>query len=232
MQHQNLRAVLLFGPPGSGKGTQADLLSARFGFVHLDSSRVLEEWFRNVLDSKYVEIDGKKYYAGDERKLWESGILMSPPVVAHLMKEKIRQVHGAGKSMVTSGSLRTLYEAEQLYPVMKELYGGNISVFSLALHPEQSVYRNSRRRVCELMRHSILANEETKGLSRCPLDGSALVKREGLDDEETIKVRLKEYAERTKPVFEYLERMDISIKQVDGNQSVAEVFNDIQHDFN
>lgn len=223
-----LRAVLLFGPPGSGKGTQADLLSTKFGFVHLDSSMALEEWFRNVDDKDSVQVDGKKYYAGDERKLWETGILVSPPVVVHIMKEKIRQIHDARKSVVTSGSLRTLYEAKALFPLLEELYGkSNISVLYLKLDPEQSIYRNSHRRICELMRHSILANDETNKLSLCPLDGSPLIKREGLDSVETIKVRLKEYKERTEPVFEYVTNAGLSIVAIDSNQSVAEVFDSI-----
>ena len=229
--NKSLRAVLLFGPPGSGKGTQADLLATRLGFFHVDSSKALEEWFRNVDDEEAIEVDGQKYYALDERKLWEGGILMSPPVVAHIMQEKIRQVHSAAKDIVTSGSLRTLYEATHLYPILEELYGKeNIMAFFLKLDEEQSIYRNSHRRICELVRHSILWSEETEKLLHCPLDGSTLVKRENLDDEETIKIRLREYAERTEPVFAYLEKNEISLKEIDGNRPVAPVFQDIQHD--
>ena len=229
--NKSLRAVLLFGPPGSGKGTQADLVATRLGFFHVDSSKTLEEWFRNVDDEEAIEVDGQKSYALDERKLWEGGILMSPPVVAHIMQEKIRQVHSGGKNIVTSGSLRTLYEAAHLYPILEELYGKeNIMAFFLKLDANQSIYRNSHRRICELVRHSILWNEETEKLLHCPLDGSTLVKRANLDDEETIKIRLKEYEERTEPVFAYLEGNGISIKEIDGNRSAAPVFHDIQHD--
>ena len=88
---------------------------------------------------------------------------MSPPVVAHIMQEKIRQVHSAAKDIVTSGSLRTLYEATHLYPILEELYGKeNITAFFLKLDEEQSIYRNSHRRICELVRHSILWSEETE----------------------------------------------------------------------
>jgi adenylate kinase len=230
---EDLQIILLFGPPGSGKGTQADLLAAKFGFLHLDSSKALEEWFRNVQDEEYVEVEGKKYYALEERKLWEGGVLMSPPVVAYIMQEKIKQLHQSGKDIVTSGSLRTLYEAEYLYPIIEELYGKeNLSIFSLKIDADQSIYRNSHRRICELMRHSIISSEETKNLTICPIDGSKLLQREGLDDAETIKVRLKEYAERTEPVFEYLQESGLVIKQVDGDRSVAEVFKDIQNDLN
>ena len=204
------------------------MISTKFGFFHLDSSKALEEWFRNVDNSAAIEVDGRKYYALEERKLWEGGMLMSPPVVAHIMQEKIRQVHSSQKDVVTSGSLRTLYEAEHLYPILEELYKKeNIRVFSLKLNAEQSIYRNSHRRICELVRHSILWNEETEKLSLCPLDGSRLVKRAGLDDVETIKTRLKEYAERTEPVFEYLAKNGIAIREIDGDRAVAQVFNDI-----
>ena len=62
------------------------------------------------------------------------------------------------------------------------------------------------------MRHSILFNKETENLTICPLDGSKLVKREGLDDPETIKVRLKQYKERTFPMVEYFEKNRFKIK--------------------
>ena len=218
----------MFGPPGSGKGTQAGLLADHSGFYHLDSSRALEAWFRNVKDEDYVVVEGKKYYAGEERKLWEGGILMSPPVVAHIMKEEIRRLHEAQRNIVTSGSLRTLYEAEQLFPFLKALYGdNNVVAYWIELDADQSVYRNSHRRICELMRHSILSNEETKNLAVCPIDGSKLMRREGLDNAETIKTRLKEYAERTMPVLDYLRSNGCPIREVNGNRSVASVFEDI-----
>jgi len=227
---KSLQAILLFGPPGSGKGTQADLLAAYSGFYHLDSSRVLEAWFRNVKDEEYVEVEGKKYYAGEERKLWEGGVLMSPPVVVHLMQEEIRHLHESGRNIVTSGSLRTLYEAEHLYPVLKTLYGEkHVMAYFIELDADQSIHRNSHRRICELMRHSILSNEETKNLTICPVDGSKLLRREGLDDAETIKIRLKEYTERTEPVLEYLRSEGCPVGDVIGERSVADVFRDINN---
>jgi adenylate kinase family enzyme len=77
------------------------------------------------------------------------------------------------------------------------------------------------------MRHSILFNPETEKLSICPLDGSKLVRREGLDEPETIKVRLKEYAERTYPIFDFFAKHGFNIKKVNGEQSVAQVYKDV-----
>ena len=77
------------------------------------------------------------------------------------------------------------------------------------------------------MRHPIIYNEETIHLTKCPLDGSSLIKRKGLDEPETIKVRLREYKERTFPLVECFKRQGLKVKEVFGSGSVAEVFEDI-----
>jgi len=74
------------------------------------------------------------------------------------------------------------------------------------------------------MRHPILYSKETKNLKVCCLDGSKLVKRKGLDDPETIKVRLKEYQERTFPLIEYFKEKRLKVRKVNGKGSVANVF--------
>ncbi len=103
----------------------------------------------------------------------------------------------------------------------------NIKVILLKLSAEESIYRNSHRKICELMRHPVLHNKETIKLTICPLDGSKLQKRKGLDDPETIKIRLKEYQEKTLPVINYFKKEGLKIREVNGEQSVAEVFKDI-----
>jgi len=77
------------------------------------------------------------------------------------------------------------------------------------------------------MRHSILFNKETENLTTCPLDGSRLVKRKDLDAPETIKVRIKEYTERTLPMIEYFKKNNIKVKKINGEQTVSDVFKDI-----
>ena len=77
------------------------------------------------------------------------------------------------------------------------------------------------------MRHSILFNDETKTLSLCPLDGSKLVKRESLDDPETIKVRIKEYTERTLPMLDYFNKNGFQVNKINGERYIAEVHEDI-----
>jgi len=221
------KVIILMGPPGSGKGTQADLLAERLNFFHLETSKILEEKFRGNLKGSIL-IEGKKYSFLKEKKLWEEGKLCSPPFVTYLIIQKIKELKKAGKNLVLSGSPRTLYEAERVIPVLEKLYGKkNIKVFFLEISPKETIFRNSHRRICQLMRHPILYLKENEKLKRCPLDGSRLIKRGKLDKPETIKVRLKEYKERTFPVIEYLKKRKIKVEKINGSPPPAIVFEKI-----
>lgn len=234
LKFKNKKVVILLGPPGSGKGTQAGLLSESFGLYHFETSKILERKFKKAGESpenskeRFVETDGKKYDVLEEYRIWKSGVLCSPPFVTYLVKTEIEELWRRGESLVISGSPRTLGEGKELVPLLKKLFSKeNIKIVLIGLSPEETIFRNSHRKICELMRHPLIYNKETEQLTMCPLDGSKLVKRKGLDDSETIKVRLKEYQERTIPLIDYLEREKLEIKKVNGEQSVADVFKDI-----
>ena len=109
-------------------------------------------------------------------------------------------------------------------PLLEELYESNITVLRMRLSFEASLWRNSHRRICSLMRHPIIYNEETKSLTMCPLDGSNLIKRGHLDDPETIKVRWGEFKNRTLPILDYFKAQGIKIKEINAEQSVETVF--------
>ena len=220
--------VILFGPPGAGKGTQASLLAEKLSLYYLETSKIIEESFDKAKKNDFIKVGKEKYFLSDEKKLWKAGILCSPPFVAQLVKNKINELFKAGESLVLAGSPRTLYEGKEVNPLLKKLYGKeNIKVVLIKLKGADSIFRNSHRRICELMRHPILYNKETIHLTRCPLDGSKLMKRKGLDDPETIKVRLREYEERTFPLVKLFKKQGLKVKEVSGSGSVAQVFNDI-----
>ncbi len=220
--------IIILGSPGSGKGTQAELISSVFNLHYFETSKILEDRFKKVGDNDYIEADGEKFYTKDEKNHWMTGLLVSPPFVTRLVIEEIDGLHEQGKGICFSGSPRTLYEGEKVVPHLKKLYGTeNIKVVFLQVTPEDTIYRNSNRRICSLMRHPILYSKDTENLEFCPIDGSKLLKREGLDDPETIKVRIKEFEERTMPLIELFEREGLSVNRIDGSRPPADVFEEI-----
>jgi adenylate kinase len=222
------QVIILFGQPGAGKGTQAEILAEKTGYYHFESSKIIEACFANESQDKVFEIEGETFKVKDEKKRWEAGLLNSPPFVVFLMVKKINDLAREGKSIIFSGSPRTVYEAEREIPLFKELYGlENIRFVLLEITAETTIFRNSHRRICELIRHSILFTKETETLTLCPLDGSKLVKRKGLDDSETIIKRLEVFKAETYPVIKVIEKQGLHLNKVNGEQSVSDVHKDI-----
>jgi len=221
------KVILLFGPPGAGKGTQSELLASKFYFYNLDTSRVLEEKFKNAKPGEKIAINGREYSVDEEAVKRRKGVLCAVEFTAYLMNKRITEIHSLGKSLILSGSPRSMPEAEIEMPLLEELYGKeNINIFFLKLPQEQTIFRNSNRRICELMRHSILYIPENANLKRCPLDGSRLIHRD-LDNVETIKLRLEEYEQTTAPLEDYYRREGLNIKNIDADQYVENVFDNI-----
>ncbi len=228
------QVIIVFGPPGAGKGTQSELLSEKMGLFSLESSKIIEREFKKLealpQDSaeRFVECFGEKIDVFSEMENWKKGILTSPPFATTLIMREIKRIFEEGESLIMSGSPRTVYEAEKEMPLLVELYGKeNIKIILIEISPETTAHRNVNRKICELMRHSILHNEETEKITLCPIDGSKLVKREGLDNPETIKTRLVQYKERTLPLFEYFKSEQFNINKINGERSIAEVHGEI-----
>lgn len=224
---KNFLVIIILGPPGSGKGTQAELLAEKLNIFHLETSKIIETNLKDIKKSDFVAIKGNRYYLTDEKKIRESGGLMSSPLITFWMKNKVKELQKEGKGIIFSGSPRTLDEGKELTPFLKNLYGTkNIKIILLELSAKESIWRNSHRKTCQLMRHPILFVKETKKLTKCPFDGSKLLFRKD-DTPEVIKVRLREYKERTFPLIELFKKQGLNIKRVNGEQSVANVFDDI-----
>lgn len=221
-KHQKI-IVIIIGPPGAGKGTQAELLADKLNLYSFETSKVLEESWIDANKDDYLKADGKKYFLLKEKQLFDSGKLCSPPFVTLVVKRKIKQLFEQGKGIVFSGSPRTVYEGKKLMPFLIDLYGlNNILALELKVSDQEAIWRNTRRRICKNCRYPVPYTLETKNLKKCPKCGGELVTRT-LDTEQTMKTRLKEYKQRTHPLFEYFKQVGIKVKQVNGEQSIEDV---------
>jgi len=219
--------LIIIGSPGAGKGTQANLLSEKLGFYHFQNSKIIGRIIDQAEPGSFVEVDGKKYYFEQQKKLREQGKLWDPPFFTHFLIQKIQELHQEGKEVVFDGTPRTLYEGQRTIPLLKELYGAeNMDVIFIEITEDEAIFRNSHRRECKLVRHPVLYSEETAKLTKCQLDGSELIERKD-DDPEVIKTRLREFRERTMPLLKFLEEQKLRVHKIDGSPSPVEVFNSI-----
>jgi len=224
------KVIILFGPPGAGKGTQSELLSEKMGLYLFETSKILEEEFKKAerfskeSPERFVKFEGERFDVLQEKEIWERGELCSPPWVTYLCVREFKRLASEGINLVIAGSPRTVYEAEREMPVLEQLYGKeHIAIVLIEISAQVTIFRNAHRKICELMRHSILFNAQTERLTQCPLDGSKIVRRKGLDDPKTITTRLEEYKKRTAPLFKYFKEQGFDVKKVNGEKSVAEV---------
>jgi len=227
-----MKAVIIMGPPGAGKGTQAELVARKFGFFHFDTGRVLERMFyfdhQEWADKKEFEY---------EKKLFTTGKLNTPSFVLAMITKKIERFARNEENLVFSGSPRTEFEAfdgdkkNGMIQVLERLYGkDNIMPFLLEISEEESIRRNSNRVICSVCGLPVLS---IKGVdvSVCPFCGGKLRKRV-LDNPETMKVRLDEYNHRTKPVLDGLINMGYVIHHINGEVLPYKVFESIATDIN
>lgn len=211
-------AVILYGPPGAGKGTQANLLASRLGITHFDSGKFLESVIHDPARQKEKIIM-------HERKLFDDGILMTPSFVLREVAKGTKRIEKAGFGVVFSGSPRTMHEAEGFIPILERHYGkNNIFVFELRIPPAETMRRNSKRMVCSVCGYTLLTKYyPTAHPKYCPVCAGPFYKRT-LDDPSVITIRLKEYRERTQPIFAFLKKRGYRIRILDATLAPYKVF--------
>ncbi len=222
MKVLNKKAVIIYGPPGSGKGTQAELLVKKFNFVHFDTGRYIE----TLVNTPGWEKDP---VLKRERKFFDSGQLCTPSWVLKITKNFVKRVAKLGFSIVFSGSPRTLYEAfgkknNGLLKNLEENYGKeNIFVIFLKVRDSVSLKRNSHRLVCSVCGLPLLAGVKVKNCAFC----AGSMRTRSLDKPEVIKVRLKEFRERTYPILKQMKNLGYKIIEVNGEPLPFEIHQQI-----
>ncbi len=215
------RVIIFFGPPGSGKGTQAEvILASSSGFHHFDTGRTIE---RVVHDPK-LQDDPEICI---ERERFDKGYFTGSDFKMRIIRDGVASIAREGSGIIFSGSPRTVEEARMLVPLLEELYGvGSIVVFHLMVGPKTSIFRNSRRRVCTKCSASLMWSPENEKLAFCPVCGGELVRRL-LDKPETITTRLSEHARLTNGILPLFKAMNIPVHDIDGEREPDKVAQDI-----
>lgn len=208
------KAIILYGPPGSGKGTQADLL-VRAGFgIHFDTGRYLRSVFKNA-DVK------KDTVLKREKEMNEKGVLNTPAWVLKTVEIASKRIATIGESIVYSGSPRTLFEAfgeksqKGLLEMLSKMYGKkNIFIIQLNVRDEVSRKRNAARSVCSVCGLPRLGNAKTTTCSFC----AGPLRRRKDDNPKLFNTRLAEYHERTEPILARARKAGYHIQSVDGEK--------------
>lgn len=214
------KAIIIYGPPGAGKGTQADLVARHFGYIHFDTGKYLE----SVVYNKDYKNDP---IIQNERVAFETGKLMTPSWVLEVVKAQAKRIAKANIGIVFSGSPRTLYEAKKLVPTLEKLYGReNILFFLINVTPADSIKRNSNRLLCSICGTQLIHNDKSC-LTACPFCGGSFIRRT-LDKPEIIKKRIIEYNLRTKPIFEEVRSKGYNIFKINGKLLPNKVFENIR----
>jgi len=225
------KAVIIYGPPGAGKGTQANLLAWRYNFVHFDTGKYLEQLVHDPEKQKDPVIKR-------ERENFDRGVLTTPKFALKIISQKTKEISQAGFSVVFSGSPRTLYEAfgsktenrksrQGLIDLLEKEYGkNNIYLILLKIKPEIAILRNRKRLVCSVCGNAVLYNKDIHEHKVCSLCGGKL-KRRVVDDPKLFKVRIKEYKERTLPILMALKKRGYKIIEIDGRPMPYQVHSKI-----
>lgn len=196
--------IVILGPQGSGKGTQADILSKHFGIPHVDVGQLLREHVAKNTDT------GRKLKGPMER-----GELLPHELIDPIVEERLAQPD-CDKGFVIDGYPRQIEEAEFL-----DTIADLDAVIVLEIPDAESVRRLTARRVCEGCAVPLYGLPVDIG-QKCGACGGKLVQRDD-DKPEAVKRRLKLYHEETEPLLEYYKPRGI-VHQIDGQGAVQAVF--------
>lgn len=219
-------AVIIYGPPGSGKSTQADLVASAYGLIRFDTGKYIEEVINDPKNKKNKFIQ-------EQKKRYENGFLCDRPWVFSIVTSQIKKIIKAGFGLILGGSPRSVYEAFDqkgrpgLYSILKNVYGKNgIFTFLLKVAPKSSIFRNKERKICTVCSRQVVYEKRFK-ITQCPFCSGPLRTRKD-DKTEVIRNRLVEFEHATKPIFKGLKKLCFRVHLVNGEQPPYKVFQDIK----
>ncbi|MBI4414996.1 MAG: nucleoside monophosphate kinase [Candidatus Kerfeldbacteria bacterium] len=217
--HRRLKrglTVIVLGPQGSGKGTQAALLAERHGFVHLEAGGMLRAAARRTSQTAWT-----RRLARD----LASGRLVPFTWVLRLVEERLRTI-GKQRGVVIDGTPRRMPEARRLLTLLARFGRTPDHVFALSLSRAESVRRLSKRWVCRNCHRTLTMGVDIRSpKSACPRCGGEIYQRDD-DRPEAIAKRLAIFQRETRPVVEYFRKRGL-VRPIRGEQTIRRVYSDV-----
>jgi adenylate kinase len=207
--------LILFGPPGAGKGTQGALLAQRLDLLRLSTGDVLRDAVRRGTQMGQAA-----------RRYMDAGELVPDDVILGIVRDYLAG-EAAGTGVIFDGFPRTIAQAEGLDRLLAQLGRPLEAVLVLDVDDEALVKRLSGRRSCSqcgAVYNVYFDPPQQEG--RCSRCGGELVLRPD-DDAATVRRRLQVYQEQTAPLLAYYEKAGADVRRLDGARPVEEVQQDL-----
>jgi adenylate kinase len=203
--------LILLGPPGAGKGTQAERLREDFGLPHISTGDILRA---QVADGTEL---GKK-----AQRYMDAGELVPDDIIVGMIRDRIN-TGDARDGFLLDGFPRNVRQADALAQALGELDRRLTAALLIDVPDDELVRRLAGRRVCVKNPSHIYHVEfdPPKHEGVCDQDGSRLIQRED-DREETIRKRLDVYHSQTEPLIDYYDRAGL-LRRFNGRRSAEEV---------
>ncbi len=208
-----MRLVLL-GPPGAGKGTQASAIIEKYSIPHISTGDILRS---NI--KKGTEL-GKK-----AKEYMDKGLLVPDDLVVSLVKDRLLE-DDCKNGFLLDGFPRTVNQADALDEVLTNMNIKLDKVINIDVDRDELINRAVGRRICKNCGATYhIKFNPPKEEDKCDACGNCLFQRDD-DKEETVAKRIEVYTKQTKPLIDYYEKKNI-ILNVDGNKSIEKVFEEI-----
>ena len=206
--------ILLMGPPGAGKGTQAANLVKKFDIPHISTG----DMFRAAV-KEGTEL-GKQAKA-----CMDAGKLVPDEVTIGIVRERLAK-EDCKKGFILDGFPRTVEQADALDGIIAELKITLTGVIDITVPAESLIERAVGRRICKACGATYhVSFKPTKAEGICDECGGETYQRAD-DSEATMKNRMAVYAEQTKPLIDYYQKAGV-YKEINGSQAMDKVFADV-----
>lgn len=208
--------LILLGPPGAGKGTQAKLLVERLDIPQVSTGDMLR-----------AAVKAGTPLGQEARQFMDRGALVPDGVIIGLVRDRLKRAD-CSRGYILDGFPRTVAQAEALGTALQELGAALDHVVSLEVPAEELVVRIAGRRTCRAcgtMYHVRFSPSATDG--RCDACGGETYQRDD-DREETVRRRLQVYADQTAPLISFYEGKGL-LRHVSGRGEIAEILQRIVH---